>query len=116
MKNKKEYWHALSDPAIMQKLGEYIHHNRLEQNKTQQEISMAAGVNRSTLVQVEKGKGGTLLSLIQIIRALEKLEIFESFEVVQQFSPLQLAKLEHKKRQRASAKPSSDSESPKSDW
>lgn len=116
MKNKKEYWHALSDPAILHKLGEYIQHNRLEQNKTQQEIAIAAGVNRSTLVQVEKGKGGTLLSLIQIIRALGKLDIFESFEVVQQFSPLQLAKLEHKKRQRASAKPSSPSESPKSDW
>ena len=116
MKNKKESWHALSDPAILHKLGEYIQHNRLEQNKTQQEIAIAAGVNRSTLVQVEKGKGGTLLSLIQIIRALGKLDIFESFEVVKEFSPLQLAKLEHKKRQRASAKPSSVSESPKSDW
>ena len=92
MKNKKEYWHALSDPAILQTLGEYVHHNRLEQNKTQHEIAMAAGVNRSTLVQVEKGKGGTLLSLIQIIRALGKLDIFESFEAVEQFSPLQLAK------------------------
>jgi hypothetical protein len=68
------------------------------------------------MVQIEKGAGGTLLSFIQILRALEQLQIFEHFEIKQQFSPLQLAKLEQNKRQRASTKKDSQNKKPKSDW
>jgi hypothetical protein len=50
------------------------------------------------------------------LRALEQLQIFEHFEIKQQFSPLQLAKLEQNKRQRASTKKDSQNKKPKSDW
>jgi hypothetical protein len=68
------------------------------------------------MVQIEKGAGGTLLSFIQVLRALEQLQIFEHFEIKQQFSPLQLAKLEQNKRQRASTKKDSQTKKTKSDW
>ena len=45
-----------------------------------------------------------MISFVQILRALEQLQILEHFEVKPQISPLQLAKLEQNKRQRASAK------------
>ena len=111
-----KYWHAMSDPALLELLGKFIQQTRLQQNKTQQQVATAAGVNRSTLVQIEKGGGGTLLSVIQILRAIEQLQIFEHFEIKQQFSPLQLAKMEQKKRQRASAKKETKIKNPNSDW
>jgi hypothetical protein len=40
----------------------------------------------------------------------------EHFEIKQQISPLQLAKLEQQKRQRASNKKNSPIKKPKSDW
>jgi hypothetical protein len=59
----------------------------------------------------------TLLSLVQILRALEQLTLFENFEVKPlQLSPLQLAKLEHSKRHRASRKKGNVTEKPKSTW
>ena len=111
-----KYWHALSDPAILEQLGEFVKQTRLQQNKTQQQVAIAAGINRSTMVQIEKGAGGTLLSFVQVLRALEQLQIFEHFEIKQQFSPLQLAKLEQNKRQRASTKKDSQTKKTKSDW
>ncbi|MFM6952735.1 MAG: helix-turn-helix domain-containing protein [Bacteroidota bacterium] len=106
----------MSDPAILELLGKYIQQTRLQQNKTQQQIATTAGLNRSTVVQIEKGGGGTMISFIQILRALEQLQILEHFEVKQQISPLQLAKLEQNKRQRASAKKVGQNKKTKIDW
>ncbi len=110
------YWYAMSDPAILEVLGDFIQKTRLQKNKTQQEVAAAAGINRSTIVQIENGGGGTLLSFIQILRALEQLHLFQSFEIRQQLSPLQLAKVELKKRQRASIKQKPANDKPKSAW
>ncbi len=116
MEKSIKYWHAMSDPAILELLGKYIQQTRLQQNKTQQQVATAAGINRSTVVQIENGGGSTMISFVQILRALEQLQILEHFEVKQQISPLQLAKLEQNKRQRASAKKESQNKKTKSDW
>jgi transcriptional regulator with XRE-family HTH domain len=110
-------WYAISDPAMLAVLGTFIQQTRLQQNKTQQQVAAAAGINRSTMVQIENGGGGTLLSFIQILRALEQLPLFQNFEVRQQQpSPLQLAKIDQKKRLRASNKKAAKIEKSKSDW
>ncbi len=111
-----KYWHAMNDPAIIELLGKFIQQTRLQQNKTQQQVATTAGINRSTMVQIENGSGGKMISFVQILRALEQLQILEHFEVKQQISPLQLAKLEQNKRQRASPKKESQIKKPKSDW
>lgn len=117
MEKDIKYWHAMSDPALLALLGKFIQQTRLQQNKTQQQVATAAGINRSTMVQIENGGGGTMLSFIQVLRALEQLQLFQHFEIKeQQLSPLQLAKLEHKKRQRASARKEPPTKKPKSDW
>ena len=116
MEKAIKYWYAMSDPAILEVLGNFIQQTRLQQNKTQQQVAEAAGINRSTIVQVENGGGGTLLSFIQILRGLEQLQLFQSFEIRQQLSPLQLAKIDQKKRQRASTKKATGTSTPKSDW
>jgi transcriptional regulator with XRE-family HTH domain len=116
MEKAIKHWYAMSDPAILDVLGHFIQQTRLQQNKTQQQVAAAAGINRSTMVQIENGGGGTLISFIQILRALEQLQLFQIFEIRQQLSPLQLAKIDQKKRQRASNKKTTGVEKPKSDW
>ena len=115
MDKDTKYWHGMSDPAILEILGNFLQKTRLSQNKTQQMISEAAGINRTTLVQIEKGKGGTLLSFIQVLRALGQLRLLEMFEVSKELSPLQLAEIEMKMRQRARIKKTSKNR-PKSTW
>jgi transcriptional regulator with XRE-family HTH domain len=94
-------WYATSDKGVLNLIGQFIQETRLQQNKTQQQVADSAGINRSTVRQIEKGNGGTLLSLLQILRVLEQLPVLQSFEIEQKISPLQLAKLEQQKRQRA---------------
>jgi transcriptional regulator with XRE-family HTH domain len=101
MEESNIIWYSMSDKALLVSIGQFIQDTRLQQNKTQQQIADAAGINRSTLSQVEKGNGGTLLTLIQILRALGQLSILKNFEVERKISPLQLAKLEQRQRQRA---------------
>ncbi len=116
MEKDIKYWFAMSDPAILELLGSFIRQTRLQQNKTQQQVALGAGINRSTMVQIENGGGGTMLSFIQILRALEQLQLLQSFEIKQQLSPLQLAKIDQQKRQRASHKKMTPIVKPKSDW
>ncbi len=92
---------SMSDRAIIEQLGTFIKNERLAQNKTQAEIAKHAGINRWTLVQAEKGQPINLISLVQILRALNRLDVFNSFKFEQQLSPLALAKEEKKQRQRA---------------
>jgi transcriptional regulator with XRE-family HTH domain len=94
---------ANSDKAILASMGGWIKETRLRQNKTQQELAEAAGINRSTLIQMESGAGGGLLTFVQILRALDQLYIFKNFEITEQISPLLLAKMQRKKRKRATS-------------
>jgi len=91
-----------SDTALLELLGEYIRHHRLKQNKSQEQLAQEAGINRSTLVEFERGGRSNTLTFIQLLRALDQLHMLETFYVVKKPSPLQLAKLEQDSRKRAS--------------
>lgn len=49
----------MSDPTLLEFLGKFIQQTRLQQNKIQQRVATTAGINRSTLLQIENGDGGT---------------------------------------------------------
>lgn len=102
MANTNTEWLSMSDKSIVSLIGEYIKHQRLTQNKTQAHIAESAGINRWTMSKIENGEPISLLSLIQILRALDLLEVLNVFKIQTQLSPLELAKLEKSKRQRAS--------------
>lgn len=101
---EKDNIKTLSDLQICQLLGHYIKHQRLEQNKSQAQLAAQAGINRSTLVELEKGKPMGMMTLIQLLRALKLLALFEQFKISLQPSPLLVAKTELTKRKRASSK------------
>ena len=92
---------AQTDSAFMQLLGGFIKAKRLELNKTQQQIADAAGVDRTTLLKMENGAGGNMLSFIQILRAIGELPVLKNFEINEPISPLLLAKMMQQKKQRA---------------
>lgn len=108
-------WKALSDIAILETLGAIIKYHRLEQNMSQSQLATEAGINRSTLIEFEKGKRSNILTFIQILRALILLELLNDFQIQEKISPLQLAKLDQQKRKRASGKKKAANK-PKSDW
>lgn len=115
MKNTDIKWNESSDNAILLVIGKFIKDSRLKQNKSQQAVADAAGINRSTLSQIENGRGGTLLTLIQILRVLDSLSFLNIFKLEEKVSPLYLAKMEMKKRKRAGKKAEAKSY-PLPDW
>ena len=114
MGNTNINWVAMSDIAIVSKIGEFIKNERLNNNKTQAQLADEAGINRWTISQIENGEAITMISLIQIMRALNILHLLEIFSVKQEISPIELAKMEQNKRQRA--RNSDNDNKKKSDW
>ncbi len=91
-----------SNNAIIQNLGNFVKHHRLQQNKTQSQLALEAGINRSTLIEFEKGKHVSLITFVQLLRALELLYVMDQFVITQELSPIQLAEMAHSIRKRAS--------------
>ena len=106
---------ATSDTAWIKIMGNFIRYNRLQQNKTQSQLAEEAGIVRSTLSLFERGENTSLIVFIQLLRALKLLYLLKEFQVRQQISPVQLAKLEISKRVRAGRKGRQDEKS-KSEW
>ena len=100
MINTSRDWVQMTDVAIMKQIGSYIRHMRLQQNTTQAQLAHMAGLNRWTISQIENGESITLNSFIQILRALDKLYILNAFEVPDEISPLEYAKLKKQKKKR----------------
>jgi len=99
-------WNEMSDAAIVQQLGEFLKHTRLQQNITQAQLARRAGLNRYTVGQIENGESITLSTLIQLLRALDVLHVLEHFTVKNEISPVAYAELMRKKRKRASGEDS----------
>jgi transcriptional regulator with XRE-family HTH domain len=95
---------SMSDKALSEQIGAFVKHNRLEQNRTQEELSRAAGISRSTLSLLEHGETVTIATLIQVLRILDRLHFMESFTIQKTISPLALLRQEHGKRKRARGK------------
>lgn len=94
-------WLSMSDKALMEHIGVFVRHHRMELGRTQDELASAAGISRSTLSLLERGETVTVTTLIQVLRVLDQLNIMDVFEVRETVSPLALARQQKEKRQRA---------------
>ena len=106
----------MSDQSLIESIGKFLKHHRLNQNRSQVEIAKAAGISRSTLSLLERGENVSLSSLIHVLRVLDLLHIMENFKVSDQISPLEYAKLQKNKKQRASKKSTQDGSGEKLEW
>lgn len=103
-----------SDRDILQEIGRRLKQWRLNQNISQQELAQRAGITRTTISLIEAGNVFSILTLIQLLRALNALPQLDLFLPHPGVSPLQAAKLQGKKRQRASRQ-TSNTGKPKSE-
>lgn len=109
-------WSNLSDPAILERVGTGLKQLRLKKNITQGELSKISGLDRTTISQLENGRAATLLTLVQVLRALDELDLLDVFSFEQEVSPLAMAKLKKTSRQRASKKKHFKKEKEQSEW
>lgn len=94
--------YSMSDKAILAELGAQVKQMRLNRNVPQAALAKKAGVARSTISELENYGNGSMMSMVQILRALEKLELLNLFSTEMLVSPIQVAKLYGKNRKRAS--------------
>ena len=92
----------LSDKAVIALIGERIQKERLNQNLTQLALADRAGITDRTVRSMENGEKSTVETLIRVLRALGRLGAIDAFLPEPGLSPLQLAKLQGRTRQRAS--------------
>lgn len=102
MGNTNNNWIAMSDGAIIGTIGGFIKHKRLQENKSQVQLAKEAGLNRWTLGQIENGESISLSSLMQLLRVLDLLHLLDVFTIEESISPIEYARIQEKKRQRAS--------------
>ncbi len=92
---------SMSSSAICHEIGRRLKRARLNVNQTQKEVAGRAGLSVTAVQSVERGEA-MLESVVSVLLALNMVEQIANFVPDQEISPLQLAKLKGKKRQRAS--------------
>lgn len=86
---------------ILVELGRRLQHYRLQQNRTAADVAREAGIGLRTLERAEAGERPTLATVLQILRALGRLDALDAFLPPPLVSPLQLAALSGRARRRA---------------
>ena len=92
---------AMTDKAIINEIGRRLKSIRLRKNMTQKEVAVATGLSLNAVQTAEKGTS-KMMTYVKILRVLNALDSLENFLPEVTISPLELAKLEGKKRKRAS--------------
>jgi transcriptional regulator with XRE-family HTH domain len=94
----------LTDDAVLAELGGRLERTRLERNLTQRELAAEAGVERKALQRIEAGESVKLTSLVRVLRALGLLDALDRLVPEPTPSPLELLKLQGRRRRRASGR------------
>lgn len=102
LKSNENDWYRLGDSAIVRKLCANLKQMRLNKNWSQSYLAEHAGLDRVTISRMENGRASTLLTFIQVLRALNKLHLLNIFDEEPEQSPLKLLKLLEMQRQKAS--------------
>lgn len=108
-------YYSMTDKGIAQELGSRIKSYRLRRNLTQEQVSKAAALSLNSIKSIESGKG-KLSTIIAVLRELSILEALDSFIPEATISPLQLAKQQGTKRQRASGRRIKSKSTKETEW
>ncbi|VVO09589.1 hypothetical protein PS712_03347 [Pseudomonas fluorescens] len=93
---------AQSDQVLAASIGARLQTLRLKKNISLEGVAENAAISRQTLHLLLKQGKGTLINLIAVLRALGELERLSSLLEDVRPSPLQIIRMEGKKRRRAS--------------
>ena len=105
-----------SDKALLAIIGETIRKRRISAHLTQRQVAEQAHVALSAIGNIEKGRGCAFVTLLQILRTLNALDLLEPFYREEPISPRAVAQYEkkHPARQRVRNKPTEII--PESEW
>lgn len=94
--------YSMSDISILKELGAQIRQMRLNRNISQEKLGNISGLSRKAISDIERNGKGTMMTMVKVLRALEKLEMLNLFSTEVLVSPIQIAKMYGKQRKRAS--------------
>jgi len=94
---------SMTDKAIAKELGKRLKQQRLNKDFSQKNIADRAGISITAVQGAERGET-TINTFIKIMRVLGTLDLLDGFMSEPMISPLAMAKLAGKKRQKASGK------------
>lgn len=97
-------YQSMSDRAIQAVMGERLRRERLNRDMTQPELAERAGISRRTLQKLEAGHSSTVATLLRVLRALALMDRIDALLPDPGPSPIQLAILQGRERQRASGR------------
>ena len=92
---------ASGNDEYLRRLGDRLRQQRLNQNLTQAELAEQAGIAPRTVRAIEGGASASMDTWLSLLRALGALEQVDQFLPEPPLSPIELAKLKGKARQRA---------------
>lgn len=98
-KIKKE----MAPSAIATILGDRLRQARLNANVSQSELAIKSGLSRNAVISAESGKA-LLETFVALLQALDVIDHLDMFMPPAPASPIQLLKMQGRKRIRASAK------------
>ena len=90
-----------SDAQVIAQLGRRLARARLNLNISQQTLADEAGITRKTLSSLENGANFDVSTLVRVLRVLGLLDNLDALLPPDRPSPLALASLSGKQRQRA---------------
>jgi len=96
-------YYYMTDEAIEEEIGERFRELRLRKNLTQKVLSKRTLLSVNAIKNLEAGKA-RLSTAIAVLRELKALDNLDAFIPDPGLSPMQLAKLQGRKRKRASGK------------
>lgn len=97
-------WYPLSNLKVVKTLCDSLKQLRLNKNISQEALAERSGVSRITISRMETGKAINLLTYVQLLRALEHLELLNGLVVEPEISPIFLMEQQEKYRKKASPK------------
>jgi putative transcriptional regulator len=95
---------VMTEDSILREIGERLRRERLNRNLTQAVLAERAGVSRIVVQRLEQGAGSTLGGLIAVLRAMGLLGQLDAFLPDPGPSPIQLARLQGRTRERATGR------------
>jgi transcriptional regulator with XRE-family HTH domain len=91
----------LDDKAILNEIGARISQHRINRQLSQARLAEQAGVSKRTVERIESGGSAQMSSMIRVFRVLDLLPGLDAMIPETGPRPMDILKLEGKKRQRA---------------
>ena len=98
--------YALTDRVLLARMGQKLKQIRIAKKLSQQQLAAHCGLSAFSISQIENGSNPSVLSLLTILRALDKLDYLSVFWADEPINPIALVDYQkaHPQPQRVSSK------------